>query len=68
MTFYRVKPGHGYWDTTHFGIGGSFKRATDSTPGGTIIREFSNPRPWVELQLTDGSKAATERIHIMEVG
>ena len=25
----RIKPGYGYWDTTHYPIGGSFRRSPD---------------------------------------
>lgn len=63
----RIEPGHGYWDTTHYPIGGSFKRAGDDGKEiQEVIRRFASRCKGcdIEVRFTDGSTGACRDPHV----
>ena len=58
----RLKPGHGYWDTTRYPIGGSFKRAGDEGKEiQEIIKHFDRYKGCdIEVLFADGTTGACE--------
>ncbi len=65
----KLGSGCGYWDTTHFDIGGAFRRAgADGKAIKRIIREFSRVKGCDTLvEFTDGSTGAIDSAHIRQV-
>ena len=67
MSALQIKPEHGFWDTTHYPIGGNFRRA--GVDGAAIAKHLRDIKPAcrgcdLEVELADGSKAATRYAHL----
>jgi len=61
----RIKPGYGYWDTTSYPIGGSFRRAgADGVPIVEVLRSFDTYKGCNREGLTsDGRKVAYDVVN-----
>ena len=62
----RIKPGYGYWDTTHYPIGGSFRRAPKPLGVEVEITDTIEPFKGCDtlVRLKDGSTAAVDSAHL----
>ena len=62
-----ILPKHGYWDTTHYPIGGSFRRAGPDGIG-IVGRKRDIDPPYkgcdIEVYLEDGTTAAIKRQYV----
>jgi hypothetical protein len=58
MMKYQIKPGHGYWQTDKYPIGGSFARAGDAGLLVEIQREFKG----CEYANAEGRTADGQRV------
>ena len=70
MTTMRIKPGHGYWATDHYPIGGAFRRAGDSGKViAEILRDIQPPCRGcdIEVKFADGSRGALARANTQGV-
>lgn len=63
----RINKGQGYWQTTHYPIGGCFRRAPEGGVEVTeVVREFPLYKGTnVEVRLADGNTAAVRKSQIV---
>jgi len=64
----RIKPGCGYWNTTHYPIGGCFARAPRKESAGQPIKQvLQGPGScdgYVLVELPNGDTAAVKGSHL----
>ena len=64
----KLKAKYGYWDTTHYGIGGCFRRCGREGKVITAITGVISPSYKgcnVEVEFGDGTTGAMDRAHII---
>ena len=62
----QINPGCGYWDTTIYGFGGSFRRADDGTIGQAVAEFRHKGLLWTRIKLDDGRTAVAKTEYIEE--